>query len=111
MKKCKTKAIHVDLGIFSHIPSYLDIFRQNQIYLGIIQTYSEQLYIQNQTHTKDISIFRTLAVSRPDTYSEPWNIQNQRHIQNPVKHLRWSFLQKQLTAIIIFAISAFYVLY
>ena len=52
MKKCKTKAIQLDLGIFSHIPSYLDIFRQNQIYLGIIQTYSEPLYIQKVVYSE-----------------------------------------------------------
>ena len=42
---------------------------------------------------------------------EPWHIQNQKHIQNLVKYLRWSVLQKWLTAVIIFTISTFHVLY
>ena len=43
MGKCKTKAIQTDLGIFTYIPAYLVIFRHNQKYSGIFQTYSEPL--------------------------------------------------------------------
>ena len=41
MGKCKTKAIHGDLGIFTHIPAYSGISRHIQAYSGIIQAYSE----------------------------------------------------------------------
>ena len=41
MGKNKTKVIQVDLCILTHIPAYLDIFRHNQEYSGIIQAYSE----------------------------------------------------------------------
>ena len=51
-------------------------------------------------------------------YSETWHIQVQSHIkkepwsiQEPLKQLQWSALQKQLTSIIIFAVSAFHVLF
>ena len=40
MKKRKTKAIQVDLTIFTHIPAYSHLFRHNQAYSGIIQAYS-----------------------------------------------------------------------
>ena len=41
MVKNKTRAIQVDLGMFTHIPAYLDMFRHNQEYSRIIQAYSE----------------------------------------------------------------------
>ena len=44
--------------------------------------YLEPRYIQNQKHTRNRGIFRTLA------YSELWCI------QNPVKHLRWKVFPK-----------------
>ena len=50
-------------------------------------------------------VFKTMV------YLEPWQIQNLGHIQNSVKHLRWSVLWKYLKALIIFAISAFHVFY
>ena len=60
------------------------------------------------------SIFRTLVSSKPwhiqnpdtfrtDVYSEPWDTWNLAQIQNPVKHLRWSIVQKVLTAVVVFA--------
>ena len=52
---------------------------------------------------QNLGIFRTL------TYSESWHARNPRYIGNPVKHLQRSVLQKQSTAIIIFAILAFHV--
>ena len=56
--KCKTKAIQADLGIFTflHIQIYLQIFRNNQTYLGIIQVYSGVFRI-----LRNPSIIRTLA--------------------------------------------------
>ena len=62
MGKCKAKAIQTDLGTFRH----------NQVYPGIIQTYS--------------GIFKTLCnpgIFRTVVYPEPWHIQNQKHMQNP----------------------------
>ena len=44
-------------------------------------------------------------------YAYQGHIQNPRHVQNCFKYLRWSLLRKKLTAIIIFAISAFHVLH
>ena len=60
--------------------------------------------MQNQRHMQNPGIFRT------EVYPEPSDT------QNPVKHLRWSIVQKLLTElflqiIIIFAISAFHILY
>ena len=60
------------------------------------------------------SIFRTMVYSKrwhiqnPDifrtkVYSEPWDTQNLTQIQNLAKHLRWSIVQKLLTAIVVFA--------
>ena len=44
MGKCKVKAIHPDLEIFTHISAYAGIFRctftHNQAYAVIIQAYS-----------------------------------------------------------------------
>ena len=62
MSKYKTKAIQTDLGTFRH----------NQVYPGIIQTYS--------------GIFKTLCnpgIFRTVVYPESWHIQNQKYIQNP----------------------------
>ena len=60
------------------------------------------------------SIFRTLIYSKPwhiqnpdifrtEVYSEPWDTQNLTKIQNPIKHLQWSVVQKLLTAIVVFS--------
>ena len=108
LEKCKTKAIQANLTIFTHIPT----FRHIHSYSGIIKhiqelfehiqscsepcitlVYFESQHIQNQKHIRTV------------LYSEP------RNIQNPVKHLRQSVLQTQLTTIMIFAISAFYFLF
>ena len=87
MEKYKAKAIQADLGIFRH----------NQTYSGIIQTYSkscvvlaysEPSYIRNSGifrirgilrtlaylktwHIQNLTQFRTLAYSKPEAYSEP----------------------------------------
>ena len=119
-------------GIFRHIQT----IRHIQVQSGIIQTqsqpcvtlaYSKLWYIQNPGIFKTRDIFRTLV------YPKYWHIQNQRHIQNLelFRNLGYSEqeaysescqistmerFEKQLTAIIIFqviiifAISAFYVL-
>ena len=50
-----------------------------------------------------VSCIQNLGIFRTLTYSEPWHIQNPRYIGNPVKHLQRNVLQKQSTAIIIFA--------
>ena len=50
MGKCKTKAIHTDLGIF----------RDNQAYLGIIQAYSDK----SRTLCNP-GIFRTVVYPEP----------------------------------------------
>ena len=105
--------------ISRHIQAYLAIFRHilNPVSLwdiensGIFrimayskpQTYSELWYIQNSGtfRTRDIQnarLFRTLGYSEPEAYSEP-------HQTSMMEHF-----EKQLTAIIIFAVSAFYVL-
>ena len=71
MRTCRTRASQADLGIFTHIPAYLDILRQNQAYSGIIHTYS--------------GIFQTLcnsSIFKTPVSSEPWNIQNSTHIRN-----------------------------
>ena len=109
----KTKAIQADLGTFMHNSTYSGMFRNYSGILGTLcnpgifrtLTYSKPWHIQNQRHMQNPGIFRNLI------YSEPWHIQNQRCIQHPVKHLRWSILQKILTAIVVFAISGFHVLY
>ena len=59
--------------------------------------YSKPWQIQNQRHMQNSGIFRT------EVYSEPWGTQNPRQIQNSVKHLRWSIVQKLLTATAVFA--------
>ena len=45
---------------------------------GIFRTlvYLESWHIQNQRHTQNPVISRTLAHSEPETYSESWIIQN-----------------------------------
>ena len=72
---CKTKVIQPDLGIFTHIPACLDIFKHIQIslrhILRIIQACSGILRILCNS-----GIFRT------QVYLETWHIPNQRHIQN-----------------------------
>ena len=73
------------LGRFRHIHAYSGIFRHNEAYSGIIQT-----YLGTFKTLCNSGIFKTL------TYSESWNIQNPTHVQNPVKHVRWCVLWKQL---------------
>ena len=71
MEKYKTKIIQADLGIFTHIHAYSDIFKHKQTYPGIITTYSD--------------MFRTLCnpgIFRTLVYCEYQYIQNQKHIQN-----------------------------
>ena len=120
------KSNFVSLRKQLHVPSFL-----YQAYSGVIQaysvpcvtlTYSELWYIQNPGIFETRGIFRTLV------YPKLWHIQNLKHIQNPgqFRALRFSepeaysepcqtsrmeHFEKQLTAIIIFAISAFHVLY
>ena len=65
------KAIQADLGIFTHILAYSDIFKHKQAYSGIIWAYSGIIRT-----LCDPSIFRNLV------YSKPWYIQNQKHIQS-----------------------------
>ena len=79
MCKCKTKAIKTDLGTLRHNQTYPGIIQGNS---GIFKTLCNS------------GIFRTVDFQNPDIF---------RHIQNPAKHLRWNVLQKDLTAIIIFA--------
>ena len=90
------------------------MIRQIQELSRHMQTYQNPVspkHIQNERHTQDRGILRMLV------YSETWHIQVQSHIkkepwyiQGPLKQLQWSALQKQLTSIIIFAVSAFHVL-
>ena len=65
MEKCKTKAIQADVGMFTHIRAYSDIFKEKQPY--------------SQAHSEP---------SVNLAYLESW------HIQNPAKHLRWSIFAK-----------------
>ena len=58
--------------------------------LGILK-YSETFHNCILTHTYKIY-----------EYSELSHIQNATHIQNPLKQLKWSFLQKYLKTMIIF---------
>ena len=61
MGKYKTKATQTDLGIFAHIPAYIqgiqeysDIFRLIKHIHELpshVQAYSEPWYIQNHVHT------------------------------------------------------------
>ena len=41
MEKCKTKAIQADLGKFTQILAYSDIFKHKQVYSRISRAYSE----------------------------------------------------------------------
>ena len=93
--------------IFSHFQAYSHFFRHNQTYSGIIQAYSGIFRTLCNPGVFWIlpTMFRTRGIFRTVVYSEP------RNIQNPVKHLRWSVLRKQLTAIMIFAKSGFHFLY
>ena len=78
MGKCKTKAIHAELGIFTHISANSEILRHNHANSAIIQAcsepcitlnpgifkillYSEHWYIQNLGIFRIRSIFRTLS--------------------------------------------------
>ena len=72
----QTKAIQVDVDIFTHILAYSDICKCKQAYSpaysepSVTQAYLEPLYIQNQRHIQNPGIFRTLV------YLESWYIQN-----------------------------------
>ena len=71
-----------------------------------VKVYSDSCYIQNHGILKIMQIFRSWGILRTLVYSEPetcseleaflefWHIENQRFIQNPVKNLWWSVLQK-----------------
>ena len=87
MGKYKRKAIQAYLGIFMHIPAYLDIIRQIQAYSEpcvtltysepcVTLTYSEPWQIQNQTCIQNPGKFITRRVCRILVYSEPWFVQN-----------------------------------
>ena len=89
MSNYKAKAIHTDLSTFRH----------NQVYPGIIQTYSkpcvtltylEPWYIQNSDIFRTWSIFRTVVYSEPPylrsagvfkiwSYSEPCQTSAMKH--------------------------------
>ena len=84
MGTCRTKANQADLSIFTHIPAYLGILRQNQAYSGIIHTYS--------------GIFQTLCNSgifKTLVSVEPWNIQNPTHMRN-ISFLRSLLYDKKM---------------
>ena len=78
-----TKAIQADLGIFTHILAYSDIFKHKQAYSGIIWAYSGIFRTLCNP-----SIFKTLLHSEPKAYSELW------YIQNPVQYLQSSVFPK-----------------
>ena len=70
--KCKTKTIQADLGIFTHIPVYSDIFRN---WSGIFWTlcspcifttliYLESWHIYKQWNIQNTGIFRTGGILR-----------------------------------------------
>ena len=65
MRKCKTKVIQADLGIFIYIQTYPNIIRPIQAYSGIIQAYFEPFV------TLAYFIFRILTYSKLEAYSEP----------------------------------------
>ena len=77
MEKYKTKIIQADLGIFTHIPAYSDIFKHKHTYPGIIRTYSEPsvtLAYLEPWYIGNTSIFRTRSIFRTVAYSESWCI-------------------------------------
>ena len=92
MKKCKTKAIQADEGLFTHIVAYSDILKRKQSIcifrtlcnLGIFRTlaYTEQKAYFESWYNNNSGMFRTVL------YWEPWSI------QNPVKPLLWSVSQR-----------------
>ena len=48
MRKCKTKTIEVYLGIFTHFPTYSDIFTPTQAQCDIFRNYASiSRHIQN----------------------------------------------------------------
>ena len=72
MKKCKTEAIHVDLGIFTYIHPYSHLFSCNNTYQELskhIQTYSEP-------SVSSSDILRTRNIFRAVVYAELRHIQN-----------------------------------
>ena len=73
MGKCKAKAIHANVGIFTHIPAHSGIIRHIQELFRHIQAYSEPFvtlgygapwYIQNP------SIFRSLSNIYDEAFCE-----------------------------------------
>ena len=84
MGECKTEAIQLDqldFWIFAYIKAYS----------GIIQAYAETcvtLTYSELWYNQKAGIFRTRGIIITLVYSEPW------HIQNTVKRLRWTVLQK-----------------
>ena len=90
LRKYKIKAIQVDLGIFTHIPGYSDIFRHIWPYLRTFQAYSQSCTILAYSEPfffQNPGIFTTSAYLEPEAHSKPLYIQNPMHIQNPDKHL------------------------
>ena len=69
----------------------------------VTPAYSESWYIQNPGIFRTRGICRTPYILRTEVYLEPWDTQNLRQIQKPVKHLRWSIVQKLFTAIVAIA--------
>ena len=57
MRKCKTKSVQADLGIFTHIQTYSELCVT--LAYSESEAYSEPWYIQNP------DIFRTLVYSKP----------------------------------------------
>ena len=99
-------------GRFTYIHAYSGIFRHIQAYLEpcLTMVYSEPWYIQNQTRIRNIGIFRTriifktLSYLETEAYSRPCKASVMEHFAKRVDVL---FLQ----IIVIFAMSAFHVLY
>ena len=105
--KCKTKAIHKDLAIFTLTPVYLGICRHVQGYSGIFKNYSgvfrtlrnptifrnliysEPLLIQNQKHNQKPFILRNLVYSESEVYWEHWYIQNSGIFRNLLYSKPW----------------------
>ena len=79
----KIKAIQAVLAIFTHIPAYSGMFRDNKTYSGIMR-HIKELFRPIQVYSEPCV---TLA------YSESWHTQNQRRIFW-VKTLRKIFREK-----------------
>ena len=116
MRKYKAKAIQAYLGIFTNIHACSDISKDNQTYSGIFKNYSDIF----QTLC-DPGIFRIMVYSKLMAYSGPLYIQisgtfrirdragssEPESYSEPCQASAIEHVGKQLTAIIIFVISAF----